>query len=114
MPYTSYSAINSFDEFSIIGGNYFIIEFNIYDEMGRSVNVSGGTLTWNVGYYGTSSAVFSVNGNIIGENTFDVIVPEAYTESLSGKFVHQAVYTDVQSHVFIPAQGVITIIPKIK
>ena len=109
-----YSNLNTLDEISFIGGTYYILEFNVFDENGDPIDISSATPTWLLCYYGQPDyAVVAKSGSITGTNTFEVIIDTADTENLSGKFLQQPTITDFDGTSYIPAQGVVTILPKI-
>ena len=114
MSYTSYSSINSLDEFSFIAGTEYVLSFSVVDNNGNSVSLNGGSVTWYLCPYGQPEyAVGEISGTITGTNTFTVTVPSATTLSLGGKYVQQPQVTDWTGKPFRAAQGVITIIPRI-
>lgn len=112
---TSYQEINSMEEFSFVGGNFFEITFSAFDSDGSPVDLSTSSLVWNMSYYGQPDTnILSLPGVVQVETNVAVVTIESSdTESLSGKFAHQLVITDFDGDVFIPSQGIITIIPKI-
>lgn len=109
-----YLDINTLEEISFIAGSEYVLEFNVYDENGSPVNISSSTVTWDMCYYGQPDyAVLSKTGSITDTSKFEVVLLTADTTGISGKFIHQPVIIDFDGSEFRPAQGVITIIPRI-
>lgn len=112
---TSYEMINSMDEYAFIGGSFSEMTFVIENSDGSPVDLSSATVAWNMSYYGQPDTNILTKVGVVQVVTNEVIVTldATDTENLSGKFAHQLVITDFNGDVFVPAQGIITIIPKI-
>jgi len=114
---TSYTQINSLEEFSFIGGTEFEVTFNLYDEDGLEIDITTGTVTWTMSPLGQPDyAIVTKNGVVPGSpiNRFTVTIETDDTKLLSGKFIHQAIFVDFSGSEFRPNQGIITIIPRIQ
>ena len=114
---TSYTQINSLEEFSFIGGTEFELAFNLYDDEGTPIDITTGTVTWTLCPYGQPDyAILTKNGSVSGTpiNRFTVTIETEDTKLLSGKFIHQPIFVDFSGSEFRPNQGVITIIPRIQ
>jgi len=110
-----YLDVNNLDDFKFIGGNDLSLEFFVYDEDGVPVDISSATVNWRMSYYGDPDhAVIAKSGTINTTSSFLVELTSAETANLSGKFLHQPTVIDIDGTKFRPAQGIITIIPKIK
>lgn len=109
-----YLDVNTLEEISFIAGSEYVLEFNVYDEFGSPIDISSSTVTWRMSYYGQPDyAVLDKSGSITDTSKFEVVLLTSDTEDISGKFVHQPIIEDFDGSQFRPAQGVITIIPKI-
>lgn len=113
--YTSYAEINSLDEFSLIAGTTFTLEFSVYEQDGVNLlDMSGGTVSWVVCPYGQDDYnVLTKSGTVTGLGTFTIELIPSDTESLSGKYIHQPIITDFSGKLYRPAQGTMLVIPKI-
>jgi len=110
----SYIELNCLDEISFIGGNEYVLEFNTYDEDGIALDISSATIEWNMSLYGQQDYnILTKSGVITDISEFTVTLLASETEGLEGKYVHQPVITDFSGSEFVPAQGIITILPKI-
>lgn len=114
--FTSYTDINSLDEFSIISGGTFTLEFTVYEEdTVNLLDLSGATILWVVSPYGQEDYnVIQKSGTVTGTGTFSVVLSPSDTEGLSGKYIHQPIITDFSGNIYRPAQGTILIIPQIQ
>lgn len=110
----TYDIINTLDEMQFIEGTVQDITFTVYDETGTPLDLETSTCAWNMSRYGYPDVVeLSKSGIVTGVNTFVINILSGDTNGLSGKFIHQPVITNGSS-IYIPAQGVITITPKIQ
>lgn len=109
-PYTS---PNNLDELSFIGGSFQELTFNIYDDSGNAVNLSGATLSWTLSYYSDPATVPVTKTPVSGSSTNQkrVNLAGADTLALSGKFIQQFRIIDSSGSSFIPSQGVVNIFP---
>lgn len=119
MAYTSYSNINTLDEFSFIAGSTFYLDFQIYDENGQLINTTGKTMEWRMSPYGqkdynvlTKTQTSGIT-NLPDGFTKRVTLNSSDTLSLGGKYIHQIIISETISGntlTYKPAQGVITIV----
>lgn len=116
MTYSSYSTLNSLEEFSFIGGTTFEMDFVFYED-GVPLSLIGYAFVWKMSPYGNkSTTTLEKNGTVLPEDDTicRVTLDSIDTENLSGKFVHQISYSDLLgNNPKIPAQGNIIIIKKI-
>lgn len=132
MTYTSYASINTMEDVSFIAGSSFFFDFNIFDPAGVPINLAGKTLEWKLAPYGQkdyNSIIKTETPYVSGGVTYGggvtdldvytkrVTLDPADTESLSGKYIQQAVVietnVDLTTTTYKPAQGVVTIISDI-
>jgi hypothetical protein len=115
MTYTSFSQINSLDEFSFIAGETYTLNFTVYQSNGITLmSLGGATIYWVLAPYGQPDyRVVKITASITGDNTFEVYIPSSATSSLSGKFVHQPVIISSSGAETRGAQGILLIIPRI-
>lgn len=110
----SYTELNCLDEVSFIGGNEYVFEYTVYDVNSVALDISSATVEWNMSLYGQQDHnILTKSGVITDTSEFTVTLLASETEGLEGKYVHQAVITDFTGSKFIPAQGIVTILPKI-
>lgn len=115
MTNTSYAAINTLEEISLIGGSYTVLEFTLYEENGVTpLNISAYTITWEMTYWGYNETILTKNGTITGTNVFEIELLSGDTLALSGKFMQQPVLVDGNGNTFRPAQGTVIIAPAIQ
>ena len=114
MTYTPYDEINSLEEFSFIAGNNYVVEFAVYEEDGvNPIDLGGATVYWLVSPFGQPDYTeLQVTGTITGTNTFEFDLA-GLTNNLSGKYIHQPVIISFGGEEYRPAQGVLTVIPRI-
>jgi hypothetical protein len=130
--YTSYASINTLEDVSFIGGSSFFLDFNIFNEAGVPIDLSGKKLEWKLAPYGQKdynsliktetpyvSGGITYGGGVTDVDSYTkrVTLEPIDTESLSGKYIQQAVVietnVDLTTTTYKPAQGVITIISDI-
>jgi hypothetical protein len=110
----SYQLMNTLPEIVFIGGTEYSIFFSIFDENGSPIDISSSTCTWRMAYcIQPNLSIVTKTGTITGINQFKVTLFSQDTQSLSGKFVHQAIVSDFDGATYRPAQGIITIITSI-
>ena len=110
---TPYDRMNTLAEFEMIGGEFRTLYFDVVDENGDPINISTGTTSWVICPYGNPTYVSLTKvGTLVGTTQFKIELETADTESLNGKFIQQAVYTDFNSKEF-RKQGTFTILPRI-
>lgn len=114
MTYTNYTSINSLEEFSIIAGNDFLLEFTVYQDDGVNLlDISAATIKWVLSPFGQPSfTALQKTGTITGVGTFSVALLSADTASLSGKYIQQPI-VDSGGVIYRPAQGCVFIQPQI-
>ena len=129
MSYTSYSKI-MLEDYELVAGSAQYLDFNLYNEYGVMIEVTGKKLEWRLSPYGRKNynSIIKTENEYVSENdgkTYGggVSTLDAYTkrvtlnpedsELLAGKFIQQTVVlqteTDLSITTFKPAQGVITI-----
>jgi len=115
MTYISFKTLNSLEEFSLIGGNPYTLQFSLYDSDGITpTDLTGATINWVLCPYGQPDFLsLSVVGTITGLNTFEVYLDNADTIELSGKYTHQPIITSFSGTDYRPAQGLILVLPGI-
>lgn len=117
MPQTSFDIINSLDEVVFIAGTPYTFDYHIYDENGAEVNITACTNKLKICYYGQPEVVIiDKEGEIISPltNAYRVVLSTTDSKLLSGKYIQQPTIIDITGEEYIGAQGVITIIPRIK
>jgi len=117
MPQTSYDTINSLGEISFIAGTEYTLIFDVYDINGSPLSLSGSTCTWTLSPYGQPEyAIMTKTGIISGSisNEFSITLGLTDTETLSGKYIQQPIVVDILGNENRPAQGVLTLIPRIQ
>lgn len=106
-------SITTLPDRNFIAGTYQEIDFEVYDEGGSPVDISGFTYAWYMSPYGEPSiTTLSKTGAYISttnKNKFRIVLYSTDTLSLSGKFVQQPVITTSPGNDHRPAQGYIII-----
>lgn len=101
-----------------IGGNFNTYEFLVVDATNPTEPVDLTIFTeirWCLFRYGDfEHPILNLLGIIQSTNhaMFLVSIDSKYTEDLSGLFIHQPILVDGAGRQFIPAQGLINIIPR--
>jgi hypothetical protein len=115
MSYLSYARMNALEEFSFIAGTDYTLTFEVFEGDGVSpADIGGGTIKWVLSPMGQPEYnILELDGAITSANEFEVEIPSAATQTFSGKYIQQPVLIDFDGQEFRPAQGVITIIPRI-
>lgn len=117
----TYTDIISLDETSFIAGTKMIFTFPVYqnDEL---ISLLGATASWSLSYFGTEKEILTKTGTILlttltssGASSLgvEIVLEPSDTINLWGKFIQQLTLTDFYESSFIPAQGVIIILPAI-
>jgi hypothetical protein len=111
---TTFSCIstNSLEDFSMIGGSYFVLTFNVVDENGVPIDLNGSNPQWLLSVYGDpNNPVLQKDGVITGapSGIFTVILEGSDTFELSGKYIQQPILVDSMNNDFRLGQGVINI-----
>lgn len=115
MDTATYDAVNALPEFGMIGGESRVITFTVTDEDGVNVDVTAGSASWVLAYYGDPSyKVLEVAGVMSGtpNNEFTVTLTQSHTENLSGKFIQQVTFTAFGGKEY-RKQGFVTIVQRI-
>lgn len=113
MTYVNFQAINSLEETAFIGGTDFTLTFNVFDSDGVTPqNIGGATVIWTLSPYGQSYNALQINGVLADDYSFTVDISASDTESLSGKYIQQIIIKSFYGQEYVPAQGVVLIIPK--
>lgn len=115
MSYQSYAQINSLEEFSFIAGSSYTVYFTVYQDDGVTpMDLGGATVYWVLSPYGQPDYTsLQILGIITGTNTFNFTVTTDMTKELSGKYIHQPLIISFGGDEYRPAQGLLTIIPRI-
>mgnify|MGYP006328635877 CR=1 FL=1 len=111
MSYNSYSQINSLEETTFIAGNDFILEYAVYEEDGVTpMDIGGATTYWLISPYGQPDyTIAQVSGVVTDTNKFEVEIPSAITQGLSGVYIQQPVLISFFGKEYRPGQGTIII-----
>lgn len=114
MTYTNYTSINTLEEFSIIAGNDFLLQFTIYQDDGVNLlDISTSTIKWVLSPFGQPSfTALQKTATITGVGTFEVSLLSSDTENLSGKYIQQPII-DSAGVIYRPGQGCVFIQPQI-
>ena len=113
---TSYSAINTIDEFSIIGGNDINLKFTVTDKDGAAVDLTNATCTLKISPYAKpNSVITTLIGNVTTPtNVVVYTLPGSTTELMvGGKYMYQPIIVDVNDKVFRPKQGTFVLVQAI-
>lgn len=115
MTYTSFSNINSLEEFSFIAGSKYTVDFTAYQSDGFTpMDLGGATVYWVLAPYGQPDyTVVQITGTVTGTNTFEFEIPSATSATLSGKYIHQPVIISFGGSEYRIAQGILLVIPQI-
>jgi hypothetical protein len=115
MSYTAYTEINSLEEFSLIAGNSYTIDFIAYQSDGvNPMDLGGASVYWILSPYGQPDYnIVQITGTVTGLNTFEFNFTSTLSSPLSGKYVHQPVIVSFSGKEYRPAQGICLIIPRI-
>jgi hypothetical protein len=106
---------NNLAEFQMIGGTSQKLYFDVYTSASVAVPLAGATCTWNLAVYGQTTPTLTKTAVISGSptNRIQINLDPADTATLNGKYLHQFVLTDTSGSVYIPSQGIITIVGKL-
>jgi len=115
MTYTPYSEINYLEEFSLIAGNSYTVDFVAYEYDGVTpMDLGGASVYWVLSPYGRPDyTIVQITGIVTGANTFEFNFTSTLSSPLSGKYIHQPVIVSFSGKEYRPAQGLCLIIPKI-
>ena len=108
--------VNTLEEIYMIAGSKHTLYYDIYDENDAPMDMSGASIELRICEFGRPSNVTLIkSGEYIGSpiNRFRVELDSEDTAHLSGKYVQQPIVTDYLEQEYLPAQGYITIAPRI-
>ena len=108
--------VNTLEEIYMIAGSTHTLYYDIYDENDVPMDMSGASIELRICEFGRPSNVTLIkSGEYIGSpiNRFRVELDTEDTAHLSGKYVQQPIVTDYLEQEYLPAQGYITIAPRI-
>lgn len=102
------------EETSFVGGNPYILTFNLYESDGiNPLTITGGVTRWFLYQIGQADIpVLYKEGIINGTNSFYINLSNIDTETLSGMYVQQTEVI-INGNVYRPSQGRVFIQPKI-
>lgn len=106
----TYSTINSLDETGIIGGNTYTLTFTVLDVNGASILDLFSTYEFVMSYYDQPNYEVLRKSMTVSGDDVSVTLTPSDTLSLSGKFAYQIVLQYYDTKLYIPFQGVFTII----
>lgn len=105
--------IYSLEDISFISGSRQCFAFNVFKD-NIPLDLFGCSIRWFLSYLGHPEyPVLEKAGLIYDNNKFKIFLETADTKDLSGKFIHQPVIISANGEEYRPAQGIITIIPRI-
>jgi hypothetical protein len=115
MTFITYAQINQLEEFGFIAGTDYTLTFNVFEADGQTpLDLGGATVKWVLSPYGqTSYNILELDGTIVSASTFEVEIPSASTEELSGKYIQQPVVISFIGETYRAGQGVVLISPRI-
>ena len=108
--------VNTLEEIYMIAGSKHTLYYDIYDENDAPMDMSGASIELRICEFGRPSNVTLIkSGEYTGSpiNRFRVELDSEDTAHLSGKYVQQPIVTDYLEQEHLPAQGYITIAPRI-
>ena len=108
--------VNTLEEIYMIAGSTHTLYYDIYDENDVPMDMSGASIELRICEFGRPSNVTLIkSGEYTGIpiNRFRVELDSEDTAHLSGKYVQQPIVTDYLEQEYLPAQGYITIAPRI-
>ena len=117
MSYDAYASLNSLEEIKIIAGSEQVLEFLYYDHDGAAVDLTGLTCKLALCPYGNPDVVSLIKTGVVQTNPtnkFIVTLTTTDTRNLGGKYIQQPIVMLSATDEVRPAQGVITIIPRIR
>jgi len=105
---------NDLEQITMIAGDELKLEYKLYDNKQKEIDLNGATCLLSVFKYGDPSyVIFSIEGTVdnVELNKFEVIVSGSYTQNLSGVYQQQVKIIDGTGSSHIPSQGKIIIFP---
>jgi hypothetical protein len=109
MPGSGFSNAFSLEQFDVIAGTEFTIEYKVFDQNGSPANISPYDCYCYIAKYGDyydGTAIY-LTGTKTSTDTFEVLVMSTDTLNFSGTFVHQPVIDDGGTTQFRSQQGLI-------
>lgn len=106
-------------DFTIYAGDSKVLVVTVRDDDGVLVDLAGATIKWSAsqllsGAFSAEASIMKDDGDgieVTGTGVFEVELLPADTESLSGKFYHEAEITDVEDNIFTVLTGRMTVKP---
>ena len=115
MSHVSFDKIYALEETSFIAGTEYTLDFDIFDNLGIPVDLSGANCSWKLCYYGQPEyAVLTKSATIISTSKIRVLLLSEDTQTLNGKFIQQPIILDGNGSTFRPDQGIIYLSPAIQ
>lgn len=118
MSYSAYESINSLEEVKFIAGTEYTFEYSLYDENGSPISLAGSTCKLVLCPYGQPEVTTLVKTGAVQTdptNKYIVVLSSNDTKNISGgKYIQQPLIIDISGAEVRLAQGVVTIIPRIK
>ena len=97
-------------EISFIGGSYQYLNYNVFDINNQPIDLNGATCIMKLRQYGNfgDSAILTKIGNVVSQNSFQIVLSTEDTISIYGKYVQQIIVIDSGGKEF-RFQGIIFI-----
>ena len=117
MSYDAYASLNSLEEVKFIAGTEQTFEYSYYDSNGAASALTGLTCKLALCPYGNPDVISIIKTGVVQTdpaNKFIVTLTTDDTKSLSGKYIQQPIVMISATEEVRPAQGVVTIIPRIR
>ncbi len=103
-----YDEINSLESLPLIAGNDFTFKYDVYDEDGVALDISGATTYLLLSPYGQPDyAQVQVSGTVTGLNTFQCSLSSVLSRNLSGWYIQQPVLISFSGTEYRPTQGLV-------
>lgn len=105
----------SLDEITFIAGDFFTIEFTIYEDEDKSIaDISEYDVSCVISILGhPNDIVLEKQGVKFDEGKYRIELSSDETINLNGKYVYQPLLILNETRQYRPAQGILTIIPAI-
>lgn len=111
----SFDIINNLGSYEFIAGSDQTFIFNVFDQDGAAVDLTGSTNTCSLSPYGQSEIVsLEKSGTITGTNQFKIELAASDTTDFSGKYALQPRSVSFVGRIYLPGQAILTIINEIK
>jgi len=109
------NTINNIPDTQWIAGSDKVYQFTVYDENQSLKTITGATVTFNMSQYAQPKTIeFTKTGTVTGTSVCAVTLVPSDTIDMGGKYIFQVVLELITGITYIPAQGIITITPKIQ